>query len=114
MCQVNPDRYSAETYALSGSTKTHIKISNSYDNGLLDNGMILCLSGMNKGQQSSIRSFVNNTVIVYKPFAEDVEPGDRFKLMLGCDKTMRMCRDVYGNLEHFRGFPYLPCKNVLI
>ena len=114
MCQANPERYKAEVYALEGSTRTHVIISESYTDGLLDNGTICCISGQNKGQQTSIRNFYNSTVVVYKPFAEEISPGDRFYVMLGCDKTLKTCRDVYGNLEHFRGFPFLPCKNVLL
>lgn len=114
MCQINPENYRADVQALAGSTKTHIKISASFPNGYLDNGMIYSTSGRNNGQYSSIKSFYNNTVVVYKPFTEDINAGDKFYVLLGCDKTMKTCRDWYGNLVHFRGFPYLPCKNVLI
>ena len=114
MCQMNPENYTAEVTALSGSTRTHIRISGGYYSGLLDNGTIYCISGKNKGQRSSIRNHYFGTVVVYKPFAEEISVGDKFIVGLGCDKTMKMCRDTYGNLVHFRGFPYLPCKNVLI
>ena len=114
MCQLNPENYRVDTQALSGSAGNNVKISGSYANGTFNNGMIYCTSGNNAGQYSAIKSYANNTVVTYKPFTETIAVGDKFYILRGCDKTMKMCRDVYGNMVHFRGFPYLPCKNVLI
>lgn len=114
MCQMSPEQWRTDVVAQAGSTRTNIVIGGNYSNGLFDNGMIYCISGANAGQHSSIKYYSNNTVVVYKPFYEDVSAGDRFYILRGCDKTMRTCRDVFGNIEHFRGFPFLPCKNVLL
>ena len=114
MCQLNPENYRIEVVAQGGSTKNSIVVGGNYISSAYDNGMIYCTSGLNAGQRSSIKSYSGNTIVVYKPFYENVSAGDKFYVLGGCDKTMRMCRDVYGNLVHFRGFPYLPCKNVLL
>jgi uncharacterized phage protein (TIGR02218 family) len=114
MCQMSPEQWRTDVVAQAGSTRTRIVIGGGYSNGLFDNGMIYCTSGVNAGQHSSIKFYSNNTVVVYKPFYEDVSAGDKFYILRGCDKTLKTCRDVFGNIEHFRGFPFLPCKNVLL
>ena len=114
MCQINPEHYRVHTVAQAGSNKGSIVINANYLDGYFNNGMIYSTSGKNKGQYSSIKSFSNHRVILFKPFTEEVNAGDTFDLLCGCDKTMNTCKNVYSNLVHFRGCPFLPCKNVLM
>ena len=114
MCQINPEKYKVHTTAQEGSSKGIIVVDSNYLDGYFNNGMIYSTSGKNKGQYSSIKSFSNHRVVLFKPFTEEVNAGDTFDLLCGCDKTMNTCKNVYSNLIHFRGCPFLPCKNVLM
>jgi uncharacterized phage protein (TIGR02218 family) len=35
-------------------------------------------------------------------------PGDRLELTAGCDGALATCREKFGNLMNFRGFPHMP------
>ncbi|SFG18542.1 phage conserved hypothetical protein BR0599 [Palleronia marisminoris] len=37
--------------------------------------------------------------------------GDRVKLIAGCDKRAATCREKFGNMLNFRGFPHLPTED---
>jgi uncharacterized phage protein (TIGR02218 family) len=37
-----------------------------------------------------------------------VTPGDRFRVVAGCDKRADTCRAKFDNLLNFRGFPHIP------
>lgn len=41
-------------------------------------------------------------------------PGDRVRLVAGCDKSAGTCRRKFGNFLNFRGFPHLPPEDWLI
>lgn len=42
------------------------------------------------------------------------EPGDRLRLVAGCDKRAETCRVKFGNFLNFRGFPHLPSEDWLM
>ena len=113
MCQIDINRYKKPITALNGSTQSVIMTTNTIGNEF-NNGMIYSTSGKNKGQYSSIKTCSNGQIVLFKPFTESVSVGDTFDILCGCDKTLKMCRDTYSNIGHFRGFPFLPCKNVLL
>ena len=79
---------------------------------MFDYGRVEWLSGPNRGARSAIvRSRDRNgehTIALWAAPEGTPEPGDRVALVAGCDKTIRTCRDRFGNAANFRGFPYLP------
>ncbi|SCY58450.1 DUF2163 domain-containing protein [Paracoccus tibetensis] len=42
------------------------------------------------------------------------QPGDRVRLLAGCDKSASTCRLKFQNLLNFRGFPHLPSEDWLL
>lgn len=42
------------------------------------------------------------------------EPGDRVRLLAGCDKRAETCRLKFRNFPNFRGFPHIPPEDWLI
>lgn len=47
------------------------------------------------------------TLLSLSPFIE----GEAVMLYRGCDKTLTTCRDKFGNLPNYGGFPFIPNKN---
>jgi uncharacterized phage protein (TIGR02218 family) len=45
------------------------------------------------------------------PYA--VQPGDAFIVHPGCDRRFATCRDVFANVLHFRGEPFVPGLDAL-
>lgn len=81
-------------------------------NDWFDNGMMTWTSGLNRGR--------NNMVLNQQPHGggirlslrdmqvSDIETGDTFALLPGCDKSFDQCRTKFANTANFRGFPHLP------
>ncbi len=42
------------------------------------------------------------------PMKKNIEIGDSFTAVRGCDRRFATCRDVFDNVDNFRGFPDLP------
>jgi uncharacterized phage protein (TIGR02218 family) len=113
MCGLNKANYASNVTAVSGSAKDVVKIANGYPSGYFTQGTMLCKSGANAGVTRYIKSFDGGNAIPAQPFQNAVSAGDTFTFWRGCAKTMVACQS-YGNMANFRGFPFLPCKNVLL
>ncbi len=113
MCGLNKASYASNVTAVSGSSKGVVKIASGYSIGYFTQGTMLCKSGANAGVTRYIKSFDGTNAIPAQPFQNAVSAGDTFTFWRGCAKTMVACQS-YGNMANFRGFPFLPCKNVLL
>ncbi|MGM4997436.1 DUF2163 domain-containing protein [Tardiphaga sp. 538_B7_N1_4] len=45
---------------------------------------------------------------LWQTMPEPIATGDAFTVTAGCDKTLATCRDRFGNVDNFRGFPDIP------
>lgn len=70
-------------------------------------GKITMTSGASQGQVRTIRKSTATTFLISYPFDNGISAGDSFDVMEGCVKTTTRCTAL-GNLQHFRGFPYIP------
>jgi uncharacterized phage protein (TIGR02218 family) len=113
MCGLNKANFANNVTATLGSSKTAVRIAGGFPNGYFEQGTMMCTSGANIGVSRSIKYFNNNTAIPAQPFQNNVQAGDTFTFWRGCAKTMVACQN-YGNMANFRGFPFLPCQNVLL
>jgi len=75
-------------------------------------GYVMFTSGQNSGLKASVKVQVNNSGVVQlqliKPLPFPVSVGDNVQLVPGCDKTIPTCQNVYNNLIHFGGMPFVP------
>lgn len=55
-----------------------------------------------------VRSNNSNTIAVAEEWAYDLEAGDTFEAIMGCNRLIATCGDVFGNNHNFRGEPHLP------
>jgi len=113
MCGLNKDYFAYDVTARSGSSRTRINMDESFADGFFTQGTMMCTSGENIGVSRSIKWFSGDSAIPAQPFANDVKAGDTFTFWRGCAKTMVACQE-FNNMENFRGFPFLPCQNVLL
>ena len=80
-------------------------------NGLAENharGILTWTSGANAGVQQPVRDQLDDTLMLWSPPPDPVQPGDTFDVIEGCDKTLVTCRDRFANTDNFRGFPNIP------
>lgn len=81
-------------------------------------GVLRFLSGANVGATFQVklhrRAGGRAELHLWSPAARTIAPGDRFVVTAGCDKQLETCRDVFGNLVNFRGFPRMPGNDLLM
>ncbi len=90
--------------------------------GWFDRGVGQWTTGMNDGARASIRGHFRSgpagsgeaLIELWKAPAKPVVEGDQLVLTAGCDKTATTCRKKFGNLDNFRGFPFLPGEDWLM
>ena len=75
-------------------------------------GRMEWLSGANAGAITRIAAASRSEgTLAVQPWRSPDRPvavGDRLRVVAGCDKSLAMCRDLYGNVANHRGFPHLP------
>lgn len=80
------------------------------DDGYYNNGVLTWTSGANDGLAVEIRSSVQTDGVLLfwlrSPF--DIEVGDTFSIVAGCNKLLETCRDVFDNVVNFGGYPHVP------
>lgn len=79
--------------------------------GAYTTGVLMWLSGNNKGQRNLVRLWTQGTksVKLYFPSLSDIQIGDRFMIIRACQKRFEEdCVLTFDNGINFRGFPYLP------
>lgn len=107
-CQVDimPLMIAGEVESIDGT----LKVSFESDLGNGSYKSLQWINGENQGLTSEIKKIEKESGILtlfLPPFAR-IAVGDKFKLVPGCDKTLRCCRENYGNTINFRGEPFIP------
>jgi uncharacterized phage protein (TIGR02218 family) len=73
-------------------------------------GVLIWETGKNEGRAIEIRDYedVSGKFTLFLPMAFDIEVGDIFRVYRGCNKDVAACRDIFDNMDNFRGFPHIP------
>ncbi len=82
-----------------------------------DEGMLTWLTGANIGfPPMEVKSYdpVTQKITLYLKTVNDIAVGDKFQIVIGCNKTLATCRDVFNNVANFRGEPYVPGRDELM
>jgi len=78
-------------------------------------GTVTPTSGANAGAVREVRSHAaGGALALWEPFAAPLTPGTALRIAAGCDKRLATCRDRFGNVANFRGFPHLPGLDALL
>jgi uncharacterized phage protein (TIGR02218 family) len=81
--------------------------------GWFAQGTLTWLSGGNAGEKASVKGDRPGegglrALGLWQEPGRRVAAGDRFRVVAGCDKRAETCREKFGNLINFRGFPHIP------
>ena len=96
---------------LDEQTMTVTGLNNPSGSGVTwDFGYIEWTTGRNAGRKMEVKSWNNGTKVlkIFLPMPSTILPTDEFDIYAGCDKLVATCRDVYLNLNNYRGFPFIP------
>lgn len=97
----------AGTYAANSGTVTPLGGTS----GFFDFGVCTMTSGLNIGISRDILSYVPGQWTLQELFPYPINqgsPGDGYRLVAGCDKTLATCRDRFANTANMRAEPFLP------
>lgn len=99
---------------VTGASGTELVVSGvaEFPGGFFDRGTVRWEAGANAGAEADIRVSLNAsgivTVSLWREPVSPPQPGDALTLFAGCDRTAATCRNRFGNLANFRGFPHMP------
>jgi uncharacterized phage protein (TIGR02218 family) len=89
-----------------------------YADGWFDLGTVEWTSGANAGRRAEImRHEYAGGVVAFTLLEAPVRAvaeGDGLIARAGCPKTLEACRDKFGNVANFRGFPHIPGNDAVV
>lgn len=79
-------------------------------------GEVIFTKGSNTGLSREVKeyTFISSELEVIIAFPFNIEVGDEYIVIAGCDKTFLSCKDKFNNLINFGGFPYVPGEDKLL
>lgn len=78
-------------------------------------GNLTWATGLNAGISMEVKTFTGSnvwTLVLPMPF--DIQVGDTFLAISGCDKTHVTCKNKFSNLVNFQGFPFIPGSDKML
>lgn len=75
------------------------------EDGFFGGGLLTWITGDNAGQVSEVRVQLGANMGIWAPPLSEIQAGDTFTIVPGCDKTFDTCRARFSNGVNFRGFP---------
>jgi uncharacterized phage protein (TIGR02218 family) len=85
------------------------------DNAQFQYGRVIWVTGANAGLNMEVKQTVyeTGTFELFLPMPYEIEIGDRFAAIRGCNKSRDACIS-YNNIVNFRGFPDLPLTDQML
>lgn len=82
--------------------------------GYFDLGTVTFNSGANQGIKRSVRAQSASLITLMLPLPFDVQPGDLFDIVPGCDRRASTCATKFSNKPRFRGAPLIPAAETVL
>lgn len=98
----------------SANAQWEVFINYTFSVGYFAYGLVTWTSGLNKGYSMEVKTFAPGNVQLAMMMPFNIEPGDTYTIVAGCDKQFGTCRDRFNNVIHFRGEPYIPGTDLLL
>jgi uncharacterized phage protein (TIGR02218 family) len=73
-----------------------------------DRGTVTFTSGLNAGLKRTVKNYAGGGFNLALPLPFAPATGDTFSAYAGCDHKQETCSGKFGNLIHFRAFPFVP------
>lgn len=122
-CRVNVDQpeYRADAQielVTDGKTFTFGSFP-SFKGGWFEGGVLKVIDGAGDGLSGHVKtdrktSGPGRRIVLWQAIRADLKPGDRIRLLAGCDKRAETCRAKFDNMANFRGFPSIPGEDWLM
>lgn len=83
-------------------------------------GKLVWLTGANTGHVSFIREATGDDILLHEPTPNEIVVGDAWIAFQGCNHQAGIgnatgdCKNRYGNLLNFQGFPFIPGRDATV
>ena len=88
-----------------------------FEDRWFDHGRLEMLTGAAAGLVGVVKSDriaeAGRRIELWQSLGATVVPGDRFRVIAGCNKTAATCQTKFANFLNFRGFPHIPGEDWL-
>ncbi len=89
-----------------------------YPEGWFLRGALEVLDGAAAGLKGAVKADDSagglRRLILWENLRAPLAPGDRVRVVAGCDKRAATCREKFANVLNFRGFPNIPGEDWLV
>jgi len=86
--------------------------------GWFEGGRLVMLDGAAAGLEGVVRADrimpQGRLIELWSALRAPIGPGDRVRMIVGCDRRRETCRDRFANLVNFQGFPWLRDESWLL
>jgi uncharacterized phage protein (TIGR02218 family) len=84
------------------------------ESGYFDFGKLTWLTGNNADLSMEVKAYQPGQITLALPMPYEVQAGDTYSLIAGCDKQLSTCSSKYNNVTNFRGEPYVPGTDKIV
>ncbi len=121
-CGVNmaDPAYAAEAFVIDAPGGQVLRVSglSGHEPDWFARGQLEVLDGAGVGLSAMIKSDAvrgaERIIGLWQELRVPPAPGDRVRVLAGCDKRADTCRDKFANFPRFRGFPHIPGEDWLL
>jgi uncharacterized phage protein (TIGR02218 family) len=123
-CTLSESAYTFTGLAVgAGSTASNITftVPSGFTIGQFVQGKLTMTSGAASGQVRTVRNAGGTWLNLTYPLYDAPALGDTFNLLLGCDRSQTACQNrspaaggTVNNVQHFRGYPYVPQAEIAV
>lgn len=109
-CKIDASGYTVSGFITSVTdNQNFIDSSRVEANGLYNLGKITFTGGANNGLSMEVKEFLSGgKITLVLPMPYNINAGDSYTMVQGCDKTLVICANQYNNIVNFRGEPHVP------
>lgn len=98
------------------SNQTFIDTTRTQADGYFNYGLLTWTSGSNDNLTMEVKVWngVTKTFTLVSPMPYNIQVGDGYSAVIGCNKTKSVCRDTFTNIINFRGFAEIPGQDRIL
>ena len=107
-----PTLMTGTVFSVSTRTKISVDLSGDPADGYFSFGVLTWTGGSNLNQSIEVLAQAylsgHDQLVLALEMPEDIEAGDTFDIVAGCDKTRSTCQTKFANIANYRGYPFVP------
>jgi len=84
------------------------------DDAYFDYGLVTWVTGDNAGLKMEVKTYLVGSVILQLPMPYEVQVGDTYSIVAGCNKTTDHCKNKFVNYVNYQGYPDVPGNDSLM